>query len=220
MRWAGWEPFYEEILEEFGYPREFDEAARDRLRQLLPPARTVGEDVLRGLVAERKVTVVGAGPGVLHLRERDVTGSEVVVACDGATGPVLDAGVVPDLVVTDLDGDVARQVEASKAGSVVVVHAHGDNVPALEAWVPRFPGRLAGTTQAEPTPPVLNLGGFTDGDRAVHLCDELGAREVRLVAWDLDTVGPLGTGDREVKRRKLAWARRLLAEVDVPVRSA
>ena len=52
---------------------------------------------------------------------------------------------------------------------------------------------------------VDNFGGFTDGDRAAFLADELGAADLRFVGWDFDdpAVGP-------EKARKLRWAERLL----------
>jgi len=97
-------------------------------------------------------------------------------------------------------------VEMNRQGTVVVVHAHGDNIPLLRTWVPRFSGPLVGTTQAEPFGRIHNFGGFSDGDRAVFAAHALGAADVRLVGFDLDdpSVDP-------VKRGKLIWARRLLS---------
>ena len=68
----------------------------------------------------------------------------------------------------------------------MVVHAHGDNIPLLKHWVPRFTGPLVATTQSTPLPHVHNFGGFTDGDRAVFAADELGAASITLVGFDLD----------------------------------
>jgi uncharacterized Rossmann fold enzyme len=52
---------------------------------------------------------------------------------------------------------------------------------------------------------VYNVGGFTDGDRAAFLADHCGADRLTFLGWDFDDpeVGPM-------KRRKLAWAERLL----------
>jgi uncharacterized Rossmann fold enzyme len=88
----------------------------------------------------------------------------------------------------------------------VVVHAHGDNIALLKHWVPRFKGPLVATTQSNPLPHVHNFGGFSDGDRAVFAADELGAEQITLIGFDLDdkNVDPL-------KRKKLIWARKLLA---------
>jgi len=52
---------------------------------------------------------------------------------------------------------------------------------------------------------VYNFGGFTDGDRCVFLAKALGAAEIKLVGFDYDdeSVTPR-------KRKKLAWAKRLI----------
>jgi uncharacterized Rossmann fold enzyme len=62
------------------------------------------------------------------------------------------------------------------------------------------------TTQVEPRPPVVNVGGFTDGDRAAFLADHLGADSLVFPGWDFDDPGVSAQ-----KRRKLRWAARLLA---------
>jgi hypothetical protein len=88
----------------------------------------------------------------------------------------------------------------------VAAHAHGDNVPAVREWVPRFSlDAVIPTTQAAPAPPVENFGGFTDGDRAAFLADHLGAASLRFVGWEFDdpAVGAM-------KAKKLRWAARLL----------
>ena len=129
-------------------------------------------------------------------------------AADAAAG-VLDAHrICPDAVFTDLDGATDRLVEMNESGTIVVVHAHGDNMPLLDYWVPRFNGPVVGTTQSVPLPHVHNFGGFSDGDRAVFAADELGAAHITLIGFDLDdeNVDP-------VKRDKLSWARKLLAAI-------
>jgi uncharacterized Rossmann fold enzyme len=93
----------------------------------------------------------------------------------------------------------------NRAGTVMVVHAHGDNMDLLRFWVPLFPGPLVGTTQAGPFGRIHNFGGFSDGDRAVFLALALGAAEVTLAGFFLDDPGV-----NPVKRKKLLWARTLL----------
>ena len=106
---------------------------------------------------------------------------------------------------TDLDGAAESFLEMNREGTIMVVHAHGDNIPQLQYWVPLFPGPVVGTTQSQPVPPLHNFGGFSDGDRAAFAADALGAERIVFVGFDLDdmNVGPM-------KRGKLLWARRLL----------
>jgi uncharacterized Rossmann fold enzyme len=129
-----------------------------------------------------------------------------VFAADAAAGVLRENGVTPDAVFTDLDGADDFFLSLNRGGALMVVHAHGDNIPQLLSWVPRFEGPVVGTTQAAPLPHVYNFGGFTDGDRAVFAAEDLGASSVNIIGFDLDdpSVDPL-------KRGKLRLARELLA---------
>jgi len=200
MRFAEWEPVYEAILADFGYPRAGDEAARDLLADLLDRRPL---DVA-ALSVGGTVAVVAPGPSLADERERARTADAVVAASDAADR-LADAGVEVDLQVTDLDGDPERAARRTREGTPVAVHAHGDNRDALRTTVPDCRAdRLLPTTQAAPAGVVRNVGGFTDGDRAAFLADALGADRLRFVGWDLDAdVEP-------EKRRKLRWAARLL----------
>jgi len=195
MRFADWEPHYTAILEYFGFEREADEAA----------ARLADRDdvgLLEALIRGRAVTVCGNAPCLLEELDR-VEGT--VLAADAAAEVLADHGIRPDAVFTDLDGATDAFIDLSRQGTVMVVHAHGDNIPLLRHWVPLLPGPLVATTQAAPLPHVHNFGGFTDGDRAVFAADELGAARVRIIGFDLadKNVDP-------VKRGKLYWAGELL----------
>jgi hypothetical protein len=117
-----------------------------------------------------------------------------------------ETGVEIDLLVTDLDKTPATARDLTREGVPVAAHAHGDNVPAVREWVPQFEGEhVLPTTQAEPVGPVVNYGGFTDGDRGAFLADAFGAETLVFPGWDFDdqSVG-------EAKARKLDWAERLL----------
>ncbi len=110
----------------------------------------------------------------------------VVIAADGATEMCLDLGIIPDFVVTDLDGDYESLIRADSGGSIMVVHAHGDNFDKITSQVPYF-SNVIGTTQNFPLKNVYNFGGFTDGDRSVSLAVEFLAREILLVGMDFDS---------------------------------
>ncbi|WP_321506198.1 6-hydroxymethylpterin diphosphokinase MptE-like protein [uncultured Methanoregula sp.] len=200
MDFAEWEPHYLEILDYFGFDRAGDEEAGRLLSTLLECDNLLS---LASLVHGNDITVCGNAPCL-----KDELGkiSGIVVAADAAA-EVLDAhGIFPDAVFTDLDGATDRFIELNCEGTIMVIHAHGDNMPLLRHWVPRFKGKVIGTTQSTPLPHVYNFGGFTDGDRAVFAADELGASHITLAGFDLDdkNVDPL-------KRGKLFWARKLLA---------
>ncbi|MGB0652683.1 MAG: 6-hydroxymethylpterin diphosphokinase MptE-like protein [Thermoplasmatota archaeon] len=201
---------YDAIRQAFGWARQDDEAAAALLQSLLQ------RDAWPGFEAANRhaeATVVGAA----DIRGRPPLHG-LVVAADGAVGHLRRWGRMPDVVVTDLDGPPEELAWAADAGAWFVVHAHGHNQEALRDWLPRLPAeRTVGTCQVDPlrTPRLSVPGGFTDGDRAVHLLESLGVADVHLVGFDL--AGPVGTAsyqwDPATKRRKLAWAGQLLGDV-------
>jgi hypothetical protein len=201
MNFEDWEPIYREILDDFGFDRAADEAARDQLATMVRPFDESRLDC-RG----RTVAVVGAAPSLAD--EIDLAAdADVVFAASTAADVCLDAGVAVDCMVTDLDKNPETGAALTASGTPVAVHAHGDNRPALAEWVPEYLAtEILPTTQSAPRGPVVNHGGFTDGDRAAFLADALGAARLVFPGWDFDDP----TVDR-AKRRKLDWAARLLA---------
>lgn len=217
MEYSRWAPWYRRISEELELPFVREEAAFARLRALLPAeAREHPLERVAARLKGREVVVVGlapdAGPPPLWRRP---AGTErlAVVAADGATTACLTAGFVPDVVVTDLDGPVPAELAANQRGSLVVVHAHGDNPAAVAEWVPQFPGELVGSWAGPPRDGVIDVGGFTDGDRAAFLAEHVGARRILLWGFDFDRVVEPDAHAVARKRTKLAWASRLLAEL-------
>lgn len=209
---ASWEPTYEEILAAFGYDPKADRTAARELDRLLEDRRKLAESRLRLLFRDRHVVVFGGAP---HLEEDAATFGAyqgTLVATDGSLQRLDEAGVVPDLVVTDLDKTADLQVRASDDGVPVVVHAHGDNRDRLKAWVPRLDGPVMGTCQCDPEglDRVRSFGGFTDGDRAACMAAHFGARRLLLVGWDFEAA----RGD---KLEKLRFAERIVDDLPVPV---
>ncbi len=200
MKFEEWEPLYREICEYFSFDPGEDERAARILEEL------TGRDAypeLCSLLSGREVTVCGNAPCLVDELN---TISGVVIAADAAAGVLIRKGIEPAVIVTDLDGIDEYAVALNLRGTIMVVHAHGDNICRLKSWVPWFAGPVVCTTQGKPFGRLHNDGGFTDGDRAVFMALTCGAKPVRLVGFDLD--------DPEVtpmKKGKLIWARRLLA---------
>lgn len=202
MQFRAWEPAYKTILAAFGYDRADDERARDTLAGLLLADAVIDPAAVS---LSGRVAIAGAGPTLEAEADRAST-ADTVVAASSAAGRLEEQGIAVDWLVTDLDGRPATAVRLTTADTPVAVHAHGDNVAAVREWVPAMdPASVLPTTQAAPAAAVSNVGGFTDGDRAAFLADALGATELTFLGWQFDdpTVSP-------EKRRKLAWAERLL----------
>jgi len=209
MDFETWQPFYEQILKEFGFSREKDEAVAAELDKLLGGNR-VSDSSLRKIIRGKEITVAGNGPN-LEKEIGDARG--VLLTADEATSVALREGLVPAILVTDLDGDVADQVKANDEGTIAVIHGHGDNGPSVREWAPRFSGATVATTQSKPLGGLRNFGGFTDGDRAVFLADHFGAGRIRLVGFDFEHPSAKDV-DRRTKQRKLDWAYILLGSLD------
>lgn len=206
-----WPAQYAAIQSEFGWSETDDRTSADRLHALVPK-----RDTFRAVGTELKhrplATVVGCGPALDHLHVADLEG--IVIAADGAATRLQELGVVPRIVVTDLDGPEPGLLWAADNGASMVVHAHGANAERLDLVQDLGPF-VAGTYQSTPDAelaPMRNLGGFTDGDRAVLLCEAFGVREARLVGFDFDAEPSAysGTWDPATKPAKLAWARRII----------
>ncbi len=205
MRFEEWKGFYREILSDFNFSEEDDKAAASLLNSIIKP---LDAGLLKEKITGKRVNIYGAGPS-LELIERFASGTNITA--DGATSYLLKRGVVPDIVVTDLDGRIEDLLKAKKEGSIMVVHAHGDNINAIRKHVQHF-GPIVGTTQTRPFGNLNNFGGFTDGDRAVFLAHHFGAKEIHL--YGMDFHGEIGkysfTNDAELKARKLKWAEKLI----------
>lgn len=216
MEWTQWQPMDADIRAEFGYDVAADQAAAHDLHALVPATNRF-RDLGVTLRNRRNVVVVGAGPSLARTDGALLAG-KIVVAADGATTWLREQQVMPHIVVTDLDGAPDDLTWAAKAGAAMVVHAHGDNRPAIQRLVPELLPQVYGTYQGPPQPglePMQNVGGFTDGDRAVMLCEAIGAKEAVLVGFDFDAP-PSGysyTWDARTKPAKLAWAKRIVEDV-------
>jgi len=203
MDFETWEPVYEQILADMGFDRATDERARDRLAALC--AENAGA-VLSSMEYSGQTVAIAGGAETLTREFAVAQSADVVVAASVAATRLREEGIAVDCLVTDLDKTPGTARQLTTEGIPVVAHAHGDNIPAVEAHVPGFDHEyLVPTTQARPTDQVHNFGGFTDGDRAAFLADALGAERLVFPGWEFDDqfVGP-------VKRRKLQWAERLL----------
>ncbi|HJU14212.1 MAG TPA: 6-hydroxymethylpterin diphosphokinase MptE-like protein [Candidatus Nitrosotalea sp.] len=211
MRLRGWERKYGEILSEFGFSRKGDLRAAEFLDSLL--GTKVPLDGIDRKIRGRTVFVVGAGPSLSSsLKIIRKFNAATIIAADGATRALLEKGIKPDIVVTDLDGNLEYLRKASKMNSLMVVHSHADNIGLLPAAL--LFKNCIGTTEARPFGKIRNFGGFTDGDRCVFLARYFGAKNV--VLFGMDFGGKIGryskerTYDRRVKVAKLAKAKSLL----------
>lgn len=183
MRFIDWFPYYQDIRQQFGYSTEKDQEAANLLSNMIR-RKALDIKVLHKKIAGKQVLAIGAGDGLIAEIEFIRKGRRFVkVVADGATQFLLENHIKPDIVVTDLDGDPFFLRKADRAGAILIVHSHGDNVNMLKKIVPTV-RHVIGSTQVMPVKNVYNFGGFTDGDRCVFLADEFGAKEIVLVGME------------------------------------
>jgi len=210
---AAWEPIYERILEDFGFDRTGDEKAARFLSSLLTEDNTASLSELKAIISGKSILVCGNAPKLREELLEIELSAFVVIAADGAAAVLMDIGRVPEVICTDLDGnseaDVEKEIYACEKGSLVLIHAHGDNIDKLEKYIPRFK-RFIATTQAQPFDKVYNFGGFSDGDRCAFVAREFGAKRVRLAGFDFEDPDV-----NQIKKKKLKWAKELIKMLNI-----
>ncbi|KAF5422681.1 MAG: hypothetical protein C5S41_08945 [Candidatus Methanomarinus sp.] len=208
MKFNEWEPLYREIINDMGYDPDQDAlSARILSEMLFEIKRSASLKTLFELIKDNDVLVCGNAPCLGEDLLKIEPSEYCIIAADGATAVLVNAGIVPHIIVTDLDGDIEAQIEANSQGAVMVVHAHGDNIPAINSVVSQL-GNIIGSTQAQPLENVFNFGGFTDGDRCVFLAKEFQASGIMMIGFDFND--PDVT---DVKKKKLKWAKKLISLV-------
>ncbi len=206
MTITGWESKYRDILKDFGYSRNKDTQSAKLLNSLLQKKTpSIG---IRDLIKDKPVFVIGAGPSLpscisILKRHKKIT----KIVADGATKAIIENGLRPDIVVTDLDGDIKSLKKAGRTNTIMVVHAHGDNSERIN--LVKYFKNCIGTTQTKPIGKVNNFGGFTDGDRCVFLADYFKAKKIILLGMDFGTrIGKYSKSKVENRTTKIAKLRR------------
>jgi hypothetical protein len=216
MELTQWMEWYQLILEDFGFKRDDDEHTALILNNILDDK---GALMPQDIHIKSRVIVFGAGPSLkpnLTILKTMNLDEFTLISADGATTALLEEDIIPDIIVTDLDGRINDIITANRQGAVMVVHAHGNNQEQVEKFTPQLT-KIMGTTQSKPLANVHNFGGFTDGDRCVFLAMALGAREIILSGMDFGKiVTHYSRPDQEdgpadkIKQKKLKWAKKLV----------
>jgi uncharacterized Rossmann fold enzyme len=206
----GWNSKYTKIVREFGYSKSDDRSAATLLNSVLKKQFSVLK--LKKMISGEPVFVIGAGPSLQSaipvLKKYKNT---IKICAETALCLLIENGIKPQIVVTDLDGDFKSLKKIGKS-SIMVVHAHGDNIDKI-GFAKNFKNCI-GTTQTEKIGKIHNFGGFTDGDRCVFLANHFGASKIFLFGMDFGTkIGKFSNtkrSERKVKLKKLRYGKMLL----------
>ena len=211
MMISGWEERYLLILKELGYSQKKDRESAIILDSILKKTNTT-EKILK-LIEGKTVFVIGSGPSLSNaIPKLKKLKKSIKIAADSSLKPLVDNGIIPDIVVTDLDGDENTIKKIAKTKSIFIIHAHGDNIEKLE--LVKKIRNCIGTTQSNPFNKIQNFGGFTDGDRGVFLANYFGAKKIILFGMDFgNRIGKFSNtknSDRKIKLKKLEIGENLL----------
>jgi len=213
MDYNEWKKYYNQILLDFDFSKKEDEKSAVLLSKLLDGKKLVKPEDLNNIISGKNVYVFGAAGSLQDDVKKVKKEKAVFISADPATSLLMEKNIMPDIIVTDLDGVVEDEVKANKKGAIAMIHAHGNNIDRLERYVPMFDGKIIGTTQSKPFDNIHNFGGFTDGDRAVCLADCFGAKKIFLAGFDFENVGKYSKS-KELKMKKLEWAKRIIEKID------
>lgn len=211
MTFDNWYKKYQEILNEFNYDRSKEIRSAKILNSLLKKGFRL--DLLEKKIKNKTVFVIGAGPSLdssMSFIKKFKNFTKIVA--DGATQALIENKIKIDIVVTDLDGNLEFLKKTAHSNSLMIVHAHGDNINRLPYAI-SFKNCL-GTTEDKPVGKIKNFGGFTDGDRCVFIANHFGASKIILIGMDFgNQIGKYskkGIYNKSIKIKKLRKAKSLL----------
>jgi len=211
MMISGWGERYLSILKELNYSEKKDKESAIILDSILKKTDTI--EKVREIIQGKTVFVIGSGPSLsIAIPKLKKLKKSIKIAADSSLKPLIDNGIIPDIIVTDLDGNEDAIKKISKTKSIFVIHAHGDNIEKLQ-MVKKMKNCI-GTTQTNPFNKIQNFGGFTDGDRGVFLASHFDAKKIILFGMDFgNQIGKFSNtkrSDREIKLKKLEIGKDLL----------
>jgi len=211
MTIRGWKTRYREIRDVFGYKKSADIASAKKLDSIIKKKFPLSN--LKKGIFGKTVFVIGAGPSLdstitVMKKYENVT----KIVADGAVQALIKHKIRPDILVTDLDGDMKSIKKIARTNTPIIVHAHGDNKEQLNI-VNKFKNKI-GTTQSEKFGRLENFGGFTDGDRCVFLAENFKAEKIILFGMDFgNTIGKYSKHvikNRNLKLKKMSHGKKLL----------
>ena len=227
---------YERVLQIFKFSKEKDVKARDILYEFRKQydLKSKIKSIKREMIG-KNLFFFGAGPNLIHHLElvknkiKSNRNKYFVVAANGSARALSKFSIIPDLIFSDLDGLNYNQIDKYlKQHSTIIIHGHGDNIEKIHAFKPLLSAsneNIICTTQVESRYPIINPGGFTDGDRSVYFCHNLAPidQEFTLFGYEFKhKIGAFSKNEYEqdqaitpIKEKKLLLCKKLLNELSI-----
>ena len=176
MNWHDWKPYYAKVILDLGLDESKDYAVTTSFTNLVKQNHQNGFYHVLNKIKEKKLSkswIFGAGPSLeqdfVIFKKFYTIQSDLIVGVDGACLFLIENEIYPDVIFSDLDGSLETLLTCLAHGSILILHAHGDNFDIVRNFYPKIASySFIPTVQTKPDEPYLfNFGGFTDGDRAI-----------------------------------------------------
>ena len=195
-----WWKFQDQINTQFNFSRTREEVAT-RMLSHFNFSKSAISDYFRG----RELVLIGAAIN----QSFSIPNSSLIVA-DGPLRACLQRNIIPELIISDLDGYIPDIIWATQNGSKIIIHAHGDNISRVHQYSAKL--NPICMTSTYPSDSTFCWGGFTDGDRATMMSLSLGCASIKLLGFDFNKVGSFSGEYSPRKMEKLVWAQRIIDE--------
>ena len=195
-----WWDFQDQINTQFNFSRIREEVAT-RMVAHSEFLKTSISHYFRG----RDLVLIGAAINPTL----SIPNSSLIVA-DGALRACLEKDIIPELIISDLDGYLPDMLWATQNGSKIIIHAHGDNISRVHQYSDKL--NPICMTSTYPSDSTFCWGGFTDGDRATMMSLSLGCASIKLLGFDFNKIGSFSGEYSPRKIEKLVWAQRIIDE--------
>ena len=161
---------------------------------------------------KEKAIIIGPDLSQFKKNRNLFTEDSILIGVDGASYMFFHrTGKMPDIIVSDLDGPLRLYYLITEMNKYIAIHPHGDNIHRLAhlASLLKY-DKIIVTTQTEDFECIRNVGGFTDGDRAILLALELGFNIIHVCCFKRrplfahkNTLSALDTKSKEIKMKIL-----------------
>jgi len=174
--WLAFEPYYLEVANDLKLDTTKDYDIANEFSVLVKNDFPKGFLNIKQAIEKKSFTkawIFGAGPSLekdFKVFEKHYSNqTDLIVGVDGSSLFLIERDIIPDIIFTDLDGSLDALLDCARKGSIIILHAHGDNYNIVKNFYPKIKSYpFLPTVQTKPIEPfIFNTGGFTDGDRAI-----------------------------------------------------
>jgi hypothetical protein len=114
---SGWEKRYFTILKEMNYSEKKDKESALILDSILKKTDSI--EKVKEIIQGNTVLVIGSGPSLsIAIPKLKKLKKSIKIAADSSLEPLIDNGIIPDIIVTDLDGNEDTIKKISKTKSI------------------------------------------------------------------------------------------------------